>query len=79
MWVQSLGREDPPGEGHGNALLYSCLDNPMDRGAWATVQRSQRAGHDWSDLAYKHDILLSICVHMNTSMSISIGYIFRSK
>ena len=26
------------GEGHGNALQYSCLENPMDRGAWrATV------------------------------------------
>ena len=23
-----------PGEGHGNSLLYSCLENPMDRGAW---------------------------------------------
>ena len=28
------------GEGNGNALWYSCLENPMDRGAWwATVQR----------------------------------------
>ena len=27
-----------PGGGHGNALQYSCLENPMDRGAWqATV------------------------------------------
>ena len=27
-----------PGEGHGNPLLYSCRENPMDRGAWrATV------------------------------------------
>ena len=27
-----------PGEGHRNALQYSCLENPMDRGAfWATV------------------------------------------
>ena len=27
-----------PGEGHGNLLQYSCLENPMDRGAWwATV------------------------------------------
>ena len=27
-----------PGEGNGNPLLYSCLENPMDRGAWwATV------------------------------------------
>ena len=27
-------------EGHGNSLQYSCLENPMDRGAWwATVHR----------------------------------------
>ena len=31
-----LGRS--PGGGHGNPLQYSCLDNPIDRGAWwATV------------------------------------------
>ena len=29
-----------PGEGDGNLLPYSCLENPMDRGAgWATVHR----------------------------------------
>ena len=29
-----------PGGGHGNPLQYSCLENPMVRGAWwATVQR----------------------------------------
>ena len=33
-WVQSLGREDPPGEGNGNPLQYSCLENPIDGGAW---------------------------------------------
>ena len=27
-----LGRS--PGEGNGNPLRYSCLENPMDRGAW---------------------------------------------
>ena len=33
-----LGWEDSPGGGHGNPLQYSCLGNPMDRGAWwATV------------------------------------------
>ena len=37
-WVQSLDWEDPR-EGNGNPLQYSCLENPMDRGAWqATVQ-----------------------------------------
>ena len=34
--IPGLGR--CPGEGNGNALQYSCLQNPMDRGAWgATV------------------------------------------
>ena len=29
-----------PGEGHGNPLQYSCLENSMDRGAWwATAHR----------------------------------------
>ena len=36
IWVQSLGWEDR--QGHGNTLQCSCLENPMDRGAWrATV------------------------------------------
>ena len=36
--IPGLGRS--PGEGHGNPLQYSCLENPMDRGAWwATVHR----------------------------------------
>ena len=30
--IPGLGRS--PGEGNGNPLLYSCLDNPMDGGAW---------------------------------------------
>ena len=34
--IPGLGKS--PGEGHGNPLLYSGLENPMDRGAWcATV------------------------------------------
>ena len=34
--VPGSGRS--PGEGNGNSLQYSCLENPMDRGAWqATV------------------------------------------
>ena len=35
------------GEGNGNPLQYSCLESPMDRGAWqATVQGVTRVGHD---------------------------------
>ena len=34
--IPGLGRS--PGEGNGNPLQYSCLENPMDGGAWeATV------------------------------------------
>ena len=37
-----------PGGGHGNSLQYSCLENPINRGAWwATGQCvSQGVGHD---------------------------------
>ena len=35
-WVPGSGRS--PGSGHDNPLEYSCLENPVDRGAWwATV------------------------------------------
>ena len=35
------------GEGNGNPLQYSCLENPMDGGAWwATVHGSQRVRHN---------------------------------
>ena len=34
------GLERSPGGGHGNPLQYSCLESPMDEGAWqATVHR----------------------------------------
>ena len=32
--VRSLGREHAPGEGNGNPLQYSCLENPMKGGEW---------------------------------------------
>ena len=40
--IPGLGRS--PGEGNGNALQYSCLENPMDRGAWwASVYRVEES------------------------------------
>ena len=36
-----------PGEENGNPLQYSCLENPMDKGAWlAIVHRVTRVGHN---------------------------------
>ena len=43
--IPGLGRS--PGGGHGNPLQYSCLENPMERGAWrATVHGVQGVGYD---------------------------------
>ena len=46
--IPVLGRS--PEEGNGNALQYSCLENPMDRGAWwATVQGVVKSQTQLSD------------------------------
>ena len=43
--IPGLGRS--PGERHGYALQYSCLENPMDRGAWWVQSLGlQRGRHD---------------------------------
>ena len=43
--IPGLGRS--PGEGNGNPLQYSCLENPMDRGAWrAIIHGVTRVRHD---------------------------------
>ena len=48
--IPGSGRS-PRGE-HGNPLQYSCLENPMDRGAWVGYGPwGRRIGHDGSDLA----------------------------
>ena len=40
------------GEGNGNPLQCSCLENPRDGGAWwAPSMGSHRVGHDWGNLA----------------------------
>ena len=40
--ITGLGRS--PGGGHGSPLQYSCLENPMDRGAWqATAHRVEKS------------------------------------
>ena len=35
--VGTLGWEETPGEGSGNSLQHSCLEDSMDRGAWHTI------------------------------------------
>ena len=51
--------ERSPGEGNGNPLQYSCLENPMDKGGWwATGHRIARVRHHWSNWACRHANLM---------------------
>ena len=44
-----------PGGGHGNSLQSSCLENPMDRGAWqATVHGVAKNQTRLSDFTLQH-------------------------
>ena len=50
----------PVGEGHGNPLQNSCLENPMDRGAWwATVYEVAKSGTCLS--VHAHTVKLMQC------------------
>ena len=43
------GLRRAPGEENGNPIQYSCLRNPLDRGAWwATVQKVTKSWYDWA-------------------------------
>ena len=49
-----------PGEGNGNPLQYSCLENPMDRGAWwATVHRVTKSQTRLSDFTFTFTFMFS--------------------
>ena len=43
--IQSLSQEDPPGEGNGFSLHYTCLGNPMDRGTWQATVHGVEGGN----------------------------------
>ena len=47
------------GERHGNPLQYSCLENPMDRGAW---QATVHGGHKESDMT---EVTQHALIHKN--------------
>ena len=56
-----LGRS--PGEGNGNPLQYSCLENPMDRGAWwAAICGVTESQTRLSNLTRTHQDSISVAV-----------------
>ena len=50
-----------PGRGHGNPIQYSCLENPMDRGAWrATVHSITESDMTESTCTHTHKYIRNI-------------------
>ena len=70
--IPGLGRS--PGEGNGSPLQYSCLENPMDRGAWwATVHgvaqsrtRLKRLSSSSSNLPHMHTHVIRLIISSAT-------------
>ena len=57
------GPERSPGEGNGNPLQYSCLENPMDGGAWwAAVHGVTMESSSYSILSYPVNNLPKDCL-----------------
>ena len=68
--VPGLGRSS--GGGHGNPLQYSCLENPMDRGAWlATVHRVAKSQTQLKPLCTARNLIIVILI---VFYIISVGF-----
>ena len=65
-WIPGSGRSPGEGkgyfgEGNGNPFQYSCLENPMNKGAWqATVHGVAKVGHDSVILFHQDPISLAL-------------------
>ena len=58
--VSVPGSERSPGGGHGNPLQYSCLENPMNRGAWRAMVH--RVAKNWTQLK---QLNMHACISIN--------------
>ena len=50
-----------PGEGNGSPLQYSCLENPIDRGAWWAIVHSVGKNKTKLDVCNKPNVLFFLC------------------
>ena len=73
------------GEGNGNPLQCSCLENPRDGGAWWMGEPgglpsigSHRVRYYWSDLAAADSILKSIDITLSTKVRLVKAMVFSS-
>ena len=67
-----------PSEGNGNPLQYSCLGNPMDRGAWQIPWTEvpgrlqsmglQRVGHDWAHMWLRMHVYMRLILPLRARL-----------
>ena len=68
--IPGLGRS--PGEGNGNPLQYSCLENPMDEGAWwATVHGAAKSWTRLSDFTFAFKAVYCHPAYLTCMQSVS--------
>ena len=71
-FAPGVGRS--PGGGNGNPLQYSCLENPMDRGAWRATVHGVIKSQTWLNMhAQKFCACLPLSLPPHTSVSLSIS------
>ena len=63
--IPGLGRS--PGGGNGNPIQYSCLGNPMDRGAWRATVHGVTKESDMTEQLSTQDICINISYLRNPS------------
>ena len=53
-----------PGGGHGNPLQYSCLENPMGRGAWWAA--AHKVAKSWAQPKHTHTCAVVVIIALAT-------------
>ena len=71
------GWERSPGEEHGNPLQYSCLENPMNRGAWRSIVHGVAESDMTEVIEYPHvdKILFSSLKYIILSLIIMLFFL----
>ena len=75
-----LGSGRSPGEGNGNLLQYSCLENPVDRGAWWAIVHGviySRTQLNQLNLIIIRRVLTSSAVILDLSVLLALISFFR--
>ena len=64
-----------PGEGNGNPLQYSCLEYPMDGGAWwQQSTEPQRVRHDWATPLALVVVVVQLLSHVRQPVALSVWF-----